>query len=198
MTITDETLLAHLVEALDPGLAQEVREEVAASRELTARAAFLAARLRQADDLGDAWDLPPVGVPAGRKAFSATVAGGMVMGEGELAVGDRFSVWLGVVEGASERIVVVLLRRPVGWGVVFPARPDELMRVDELPLETSGARRVELVVQAGVGSQRWAVALPPATLPIAWEAEPAARWAALRAGVADGSVPVTSVQISVG
>lgn len=195
--MSDEHLTAYLVGALEPGLAKEIEEELSASPGLRAHAALLAARIQQAESWAEAWDIPPVGVPAGRGAFTAQLAHGMVMAAGPLAPGDRFSVLLGPVPDAAERLVVVLLHEPEGWRVVFPSHPEESMRADEVPLETDGTRRLDLAAGPHPGTQRWAVALPWLTLEIDWSLPPEERWSDVRAAVADGSVPVSAVRVEV-
>lgn len=194
----DPALLAYLAGALDPGATKQLEEELTASLALRQRLAALRARLDRIDRQARGWDLPPPGVSSGQRPFAAQLELRLVMDGGPLRPGDRFSVLLEPVEDAADRFLVVLLRRDGRWEPVFPTCAEERTPVTALPLLDDGRRRLDLIAQEPPGRQRWAVAQAPADLPIAWDADPDTCWAALREGIADGSIPVVGLEIEVG
>ena len=187
--LSDRLLLAWLAGALDPGRASEVAEDVAADPMLQARVAALGAQLAD-PPAAPSFRLPP---PT-RPSFGMRRQLAIAMGDTTLRPGDRFRLALDPPDDA-ERIVVVLRRVTSDWSVVFPTDPDEVLPVGALPTE-DGSPILDLVVDRP-GRQRWAVALPAASVAIDWTAPEATRWQALSAGIADGSIPVTSIELEV-
>jgi len=200
--ISDDRLLAWAVGALEPGRALELEEEAGRDPGLRQRAAQLKARLAPepgrtvtAPASGMLWRLPPPGMNANLRGGWAPA---MVM-SGALRPGDRFVVRLEPPDALRRAVVVLYRVGSAAWSVVFPDAPDEQVSLEDLPLEADGTRRrLELMAGPDAGTQRWAVALPPAQTPIDWGLEPADRWRALRRSVASGTVPVMTVAVPVG
>jgi len=196
----DDLLLAWIVGALEPGRALELEEEAARDPSLHDRVARLrttlaAATAATAATAAPSWRLPPPGMAAN---LSGGWAPAMVM-SGALRPGDRFVVKLAPPDAIKRAVVVLYRAAGAAWSVVFPGGPDELVTLEELPLEPDGARRrLELMAGPDAGVQRWAVALPLVSAPIDWGLEPVARWRLLKRAVASGDVPVMTVAVPVG
>lgn len=177
------TLLLFEAGALDPGQAALV-------------AAWLArypgdrATLSELDLVDSGWRLPPPGLGLG-------LAAGMppVMSPPRLRPGDRHQLLLAARPDAAERLVVLLRRGDGGWQVDAPGTIAECLTLDRFPTEADGRHRIELVARGPAGRQRLAVALPRADQPLDWAAALDRRWAALLAGLANGSVPVGTVEL---
>lgn len=108
--------------------------------------------------------------------------------------GDTVELQLPPIADPDRRQVVLMVRRGQSWSVVSPAHPDQLHRLDLSTRTTPEGLLLELVVPASRG--RWAVALPPLDLPIAWSRPPKQRWQALREALERGEAPIASVELS--
>jgi len=191
--LTDPTLLAWIADALEPGPASIVAESVSQDPTLQARVAMLQARVQEPVATPSLWRIPPPGIPSGRdQRFQIHAQTAAVMGEQELRPGDRFAMHIDN-PGPPPRSVVVL-RKLEDWTVVFPVDPEDLIGLSDLPDEDEG-RRLDLFAGPEAGAQRWAVALPAADQEIDFDADNP--WDGIIEGIADGSVPVTSVEIEV-
>lgn len=195
--VSDRELFALAADALDPGRRVAVEEELGASAALRARYALVVQRLVVARAAPRPWTLPPPAL-AGLAAFRATAAPPTdLMGAPRVEPGGWFPVYLEVLHPSAHQVVVL---RKVGgaWSVVFPAHPDDVARVDELPREPDGRWRLDLSAGPEAGTQRWAVALPPAEAPVDWEAPAEARWTWLREALDDDPTGVVVVDVEVG
>ena len=190
MSLTDAILHAWLAGALEPPRALEVEEAMRREPGIAERLARL--RALQTEPRADPWRIPPPGIAGGRAGIRANVEHAAVLG-GALRAGDRFELVMDDLPDAAARWVVVLRRETAGWRVVFPTEPEDQMPLAALPLD-DGVRRLALTASAAP-RQRWAVALPAASVSIDWTLGEAARWEPVIAGVQDGSIPTASVEL---
>ena len=193
--VTQADLLALVSGALEPGRRREVEREVQFDSDMRRRVTDLRTRLADAAP-PPAWRIPPPGVRSGRGAFGVRAETAAVMGAAPRP-GDRSTLWLADLADAAERLVVVLHRTPSTWAVVFPTRSAEGVRLSELPRGPAGERRLDVVLRDDAGSQRWAVALPLASM-IDWAVPEEARWTEIRAQLRSGLVPVAAAEVQVG
>lgn len=195
--IDDELLLGFLTGTLEPGRSLEVEEELKASAALRVRLSALSAESRARPAVASPWRVPPPGVLRGREAPRPHLELPLHLGPEGLRPGEAFGVRMEPVADADLRRVVVLYRGRDGWRVASPLADDEDARLSEIPPEPDGSRVLTLVTGPEVGAQRWAVVLPIADTPIAWDLPEEDRWTWLQEAVRAGSAPVFSVEVEV-
>lgn len=190
---SERQILAWLAGAMEPGEAAELRARVRDDPGLAARVRDLEARISEGPPREPAWSVPPPGLWGGQRPFAVSVQAS-AFSAGPVRAGEAFRVRI-QDPGPPERLVIVLLRGAEGWEVLAPADPDELLRLRELPPDGDGYALDLIAPEAAEpGRTRWAVALPEVDMVIDWSAPPARRWAALRAALEDGRVPVSAFE----
>lgn len=198
----DPTLLAWMVEALEPDRNRDVARAVAARPELQLRVAELRAQLdadaRAVAVVPAVWRIPPPGLSGGQRPFLALPFASDLDG-GPPQPSGGFAIRIEPVDDPADRWVVVMLRGDDGWAVLFPGSAEERIRLDELPPHPDGGWTLDLIGADRAGEQRWAVALPPWGFDADWSVEdPTVRWRVVQAAVARGEVPVTAVAVVFG
>ncbi len=192
--VSDHTLRALLIDALEPGEAARLAEQLAGSAALRRRLRALRAELEEAEleeaeeEELDRWVLPPPGLGLGGLRAQATP--GLYLGEPEA---PRTVDLLLRAPDALPRLVVLLLAGARGWEIALPRSPDEILPFDALDPGSAGERILRL--QPPPGTRRACVALPP----LSWAEDLAlpepARWARLRAGILSGEVPTLTLDL---
>jgi hypothetical protein len=201
--LSDDVIYAYLAQALEPGEVLEVEEELAADPALRARVTALAGPLRDSEWVRDParapgrFMIPPPGLALAFQARAVPVQA-MGLSADQLRPGDRFSVRIGPLADPEALRVAVLFRGTGAWRVMFPASAAEQITAADLPRDAEGMARIDLVAQPELGLQRWAIALAPLDLPVAWEQPVEARWAALERALEAGQLPVASLEVLVG
>jgi hypothetical protein len=189
-TLNDSELIALISGALEPSRALELKEELGPGERQ--RIALLTARLqRGAEPPRSRWLIPPPGTTAGREPFLLMASPAALMGDNKVAAGDRIEIRLGDIKNPEKHRIVVLFRDEYDWQLVFPTKTLDSLTVADLP-ETDGWRRLDLVARPEPGTQRWAIALPPTDMTV-----DAQHLKELERGIANGNVPITSVEFEV-
>lgn len=188
LRVDDPLLIAWICDALPPPRMLEVADAVLADPMLQLRVTELRQELEQPPK-PLRWAIPPPRVETG---FSLRPAARLTLSR-RLRPGGRFRVVLQPTEAQLSWHLVVL-RWNEGWSVRHPHAPEELTPASALPEEEDG-RVLELAADPDAGTQRWAVALLPPEVPVAWTEEDP--WAALRDALLAGTVPVRAVDIEV-
>ncbi len=194
----DTTLYRYLAGALEPGEVASVEAALSRTPSLRSRLSTFARQIEEQPTPSSTWRIPPPNVqPTGGGMWALHVGGAVLGGEDVLRPGDRFRVHVSPPEDVDDRDVVVLRRVNSKWKVVFPLALEERLPAAELRRSGTDHLVIDLAAARDAGAQRWAVALPKRDVAVEWADETAARWDALVKAVADGSVPVASVQIDV-
>lgn len=173
--LPDRTLLAWIAGALEPGRAADVEEALRASAALRARLQLLVASGPAPTPGGPRWVVPAPGPGWGLARAAPGAQAGAWLAD-DLHVDEPFALLLRPREPAERRRVVVLREAEGGWEVAWPLAEAELRRLDELPAEADGARRLPLRAGPRPGAQRWVAVLVPEGAEIAWELPAGPRW----------------------
>lgn len=205
--LPDRTLLAFAAGALEPGPATEVRAAVERSPALQRR---LAGLRRDGAPRRPRFRIPPPGIFGGRHPIAVQARPAAVMDAGidrdaadshriTIGAGGRWRVHI-AGQGAPHTWMPVVLEQAGGadWRVTFPEDEDDLLTLADLPPSSAGHHRLDLAAPSRAGTHRFALALVPADAPIRWSVEDThLRWAMLIEGLADGSVPVSAIEVRV-
>jgi hypothetical protein len=197
MTIPDRVLRQYLAGALDPPDQEDVERAMAASPSLLARLAVLRADTAPEPPDGGAprpWFVPPPGlVPPGTRLAPLTGRAAPVAVMDGGGGGGWLVLHLDVPPERHHHRVVVLERHGADWAVGFPASEDELLEAGSLGREGDRVRLDYALDAPGVG--RIAVVLVPPEIPIDWSADADQRWAAVRDGLAAGTLAAVSFSV---
>lgn len=190
----DTTLYADLVGALEPGTAAELRAALAANPAAASRrrrfAEALDALLAEVD--------PPEWTPAlfalGGQLELSTRSHAVM----DLSATRTVPLHLPVEEALLEHHVLVLVQEAgeEAWSVELPRRPEEWLRLAELPRDADGGAVLDLV--RGARPRHFAIALLPPEVEIDWDASGPERWAGVRAAIADGRARIGIIEIAPG
>ena len=204
--VPDARLLAHLAEALEPGPRGELEGMLHRDAALRARLEHLR---RRVEPPPARFRVPPPGLPGGRHPVQMWARPAAVMGTAPPAPERAHTIaaapgarWrLHIAEHARpDRWMPVVLELPLhgDWAVAYPEDPEDVLTLADLPKAPSGSHLLDLAAPSTAGSHRVALALAPASLPVAWDLPPhEGRWRALARGLEDGSIPVVAIQVDV-
>ena len=200
MNVSDRLLLAYLTGALEPSRRQELSEHIDADTDLQRRLRQLSERLGGQPPAR--WRIPPPAIRGVPWMMAARVERSRhaVLGAEEapeLVPGQPFQLRLPQVESPSSWRVVVLYRQSGDWEVVFPTWPDDDMTLADLPMESNGELRLDLIARPEAGRQRWAMALLPLAFSIDWDAPEDRRWAPLQDELARGEIQLAVIEVEV-
>lgn len=186
---SDADLALLLADALEPHDKAELVAQIEADPALGRRRDELARTLVEPPAPSSSWRIPPPGL--GLRARTGLPA---VLGTERIRAGDHFKISLPPFDEAGRLGVVVLREEDLGWVVLSPAAPREAVSLDRCARQDGVDLVVDLVARRPLGRQRWAVALLPLPVPEGPGEDP---WSPVRLAVAEGRVPVGSVEIEV-
>lgn len=196
LRLTDGLLLAYALDTLDDETRALIDRRLADDHALRGRLAALSPAPPTSIPRGPSWNVPPSWARPPTSLPTLDVLADTL--GSAFPTGDSIEVELRrSLDAHGDDLVVVLHRDPAGWTVLFPTTAADAKTLAELPRSPHGAPFLGVTITATEGRERWAVVLVPPEIPIDWSLPEEARWAPVRAALAEQGLVVESFEVEV-